>query len=378
MTVYFVYRSHYDNPSTKCLKRFDDASVLDWFKNRWAHLAHADEARARLKRLLGCSVYGFATVFERAAEHSLPPPATDRQLNQYLQQHLYSEGSILYQPHLLSVQTDDDELELAYYFFDDHYLARHGKRAAFLLNESWELPAGTAEQAARPSEPTTELKPAGRAEGATYMAFLAWYDSGNLTDIEGGYRIKGVRLPELCHYLALVKSQESWPFEVRLLRSQLFAETGKRGSPEEGFLQEIRANPADDLPWLAYSDWLLEHGRKPARSVLLEQALAGAARCPVGNVCNMLDVSDFGLGSIPEAREELKALMQQVHRPNKSKAKPLVRAEEHVAQVSLQPGEWHHWILFDDLWAGAHRDLANAILRYARTWDVLSPGRPED
>src|SRR5262249_44049131 len=157
----------YGNPSTKYLKRFADDSVLDWFRNHWAHLAHADQARHRLKALLGCSVYGFASLFERAAEPpSLPPPATDRQLNEYLQEHLYSEGPTLYQPHLLTVQTDDDELELAYYFFDDHYLARHGKRAAFLLNESWELPAGEGAKGARPSERTTELKPAGRGEGA--------------------------------------------------------------------------------------------------------------------------------------------------------------------------------------------------------------------
>jgi|SRR5258707_13517387 3-oxoacyl-[acyl-carrier protein] reductase len=30
------------------------------------------------------------------------------------------------------------------------------------------------------------------------------------------------------------------------------------------------------------------------------------------------------------------------------------------------------WIIFDDLWAGANRDMAEGILRYARRWDVLS------
>jgi hypothetical protein len=32
---------------------------------------------------------------------------------------------------------------------------------------------------------------------------------------------------------------------------------------------------------------------------------------------------------------------------------------------------YHQWYLFDDLWASAHPDLANAILRYASRWDVL-------
>ena len=52
MTVCFVYRSH-DYPLTKYLKRFADASVLDWFRNHWAHLAHAGEAHDRLEGLLG-------------------------------------------------------------------------------------------------------------------------------------------------------------------------------------------------------------------------------------------------------------------------------------------------------------------------------------
>jgi hypothetical protein len=33
---------------------------------------------------------------------------------------------------------------------------------------------------------------------------------------------------------------------------------------------------------------------------------------------------------------------------------------------------FHQWILFDDVWASAHADLANALLRFARRWDVLS------
>jgi hypothetical protein len=64
-----------------------------------------------------------------------------------------------------------------------------------------------------------------------------------------------------------------------------------------------------------------------------------------------------------------------------------VRVEEHVAQLCHNTEHWrshhrvdlyHQWIFFDDLWAAAHADLANAILRYARCWDVLSPDGPHD
>jgi hypothetical protein len=64
-----------------------------------------------------------------------------------------------------------------------------------------------------------------------------------------------------------------------------------------------------------------------------------------------------------------------------------VHVEEHLAQLCLNTERWRdfhradlywQWIFFDDLWATAHPVLANAILRYARCWDVLSPGRPAD
>src|SRR5438105_5009246 len=122
MAVYFVYRSHYDDPAGKRLKRFEDATVLDWFRTHWDQLARADGARDAVKELLGFFVYGFGSLFAAAAEQDLPAPETDEDLEDYLHEHLYSEGPILYRPNLLTVQTDDDELEVAYYVFDGEYL----------------------------------------------------------------------------------------------------------------------------------------------------------------------------------------------------------------------------------------------------------------
>ena len=62
------------------------------------------------------------------------------------------------------------------------------------------------------------------------------------------------------------------------------------------------------------------------------------------------------------------------HDPSKS----LVATSDHLAQLCLHVGDFfgkdvhHQWIIFDDLWAGGHRDLADGVLRYAKRWDVLS------
>jgi hypothetical protein len=59
----------------------------------------------------------------------------------------------------------------------------------------------------------------------------------------------------------------------------------------------------------------------------------------------------------------------------KTKSESLVHVGEHIAQLCYNNrGYYQQWIFFDDLWASAHRDLANSLLRYVHRWDVLSPG----
>src|SRR5262249_61803222 len=109
--------------------------------------------------------------------------------------HLYI-NEIRTSPGLLQVFTDDDEIELAYYFFDDTYLAKHAGRAAYLLREDWRLPAEVSKGGFKSRERTQRVGKA-KGDGATWLVFNDVWDSGNLSDIEGGYRIDGVRLPQL-------------------------------------------------------------------------------------------------------------------------------------------------------------------------------------
>jgi uncharacterized protein (TIGR02996 family) len=380
MSVYFVYRSHYEGPACKHLKRFEDASVLDWFRKRWTGLAD-EEAHEWAARELGTRVYGFGSLFQAIAEHGLPVPRTESQLHQILTDHLYVEGEVLARPHCLQVLTDDDELEMAYYFFDDHFLARHADRAAFLLNEGWQLPGGHGERGFRPRVPTAELTSRGRGEGTTYCVLIAYYDSGNLSDLEGGggWHVRGTRLPQFCQYLATAQPGPDWPFELRLLRSQLFAGPAAQ-TQEEAFLSALREEAGDTTTWEAYSDWLEERGQPRAGLTLLRRALQAAMPYPVSPMTNELPVHDFGLGSIAAARAELETLAEQVNaHASNDPSRSVVAVQDHVAQLGLHSGFWYgkadvyqHWIFFDDLWAAAHPNLAKAILRFMGRWDVLS------
>jgi uncharacterized protein (TIGR02996 family) len=384
MAVYFVYRCHYAGPTEKYVKRFEEDTVLDWFRTHWNHLATTDRraAHTRVKEVLGQSVYGFSSLFHAAGEHSLPPPETDDQLRSYLEQHLHVEGELLFSPHVLQVLTDDDELQMAYFFFDDHYLAQHHRLASFLLHEDWKLPAGAGSGTFEPAVRLGKFEPGGQGQGVTYAVYLVYYDSGNL-DLEGPFRIQGVRMPDLARHLLRATPtggfphKGGWELEPRLLRAALASRDEALPDMEQAFLRDIHSSPSEDLAWNAYSDWLMDRGQPAAGLVLLERALRQVARYPLARIGGG-KWSHLLLGTPEAAARELKDVVgkpgKSTHQPDRS----LVRVDEHIAQLCLHTDRWgdvhlyHQWIYFDDLWASAHPDLANAILRFAGRWDVLT------
>jgi uncharacterized protein (TIGR02996 family) len=382
MCTYFVYRSPYHGPSGKYLKRFDDATVLDWFRKHWRAVPDGPDspADAYAEELLGTDVYGFDSLFMRIAERGLAAPANEKALWRQLRGNLYVEGEIRAAPHCVQVLTDDDELELAYYFFDDTFLAEHRDRASFLLNADWRLPGGHANAGHRPTVATTALAPRKGGPGATYLVFHGFSDSGNLDSLEGGYRFSGLRLPDLARHLSgSSPTGEDWPFELRLLRAQLLQPPDMARPQEKAFLQAIQANPGDATNWAVYSDWLQEQGRPRAGLAVLERALTACARYPVADILNTIDTRGLALGDLPAVRPECEELLARfAGRASHDPARSLVHVEGHLAQLCLHTGRWgrrdlfHQWFLFDDLWAGAHPALANTVLQYARRWDVLS------
>jgi hypothetical protein len=344
MSVYFVYRSHYAGPSGKHLRKFDAESVLGWFQQVWERARQADDASEWVRSEIGADVYGFYSIFENARENELPVTTSDRQLKAHLEEHLYVEGEIKFKPHALQVLTDDDEIELAYYLFDDEYLSQHPGRADYLLHENWRLPTTCRDNPCRPAVAAKHVRPQGKGEGETYLTFLAFYDSGGLTDLDefgGPCRIKGVRIPDLVEYLETTQPGESWPFELKLLRSQL-----TQDEPVE---------------------------------MRLEASLKRVARLPVLRISEADSTARLGLGTVEDARTGVEKVVKSLrgeldHDPSKS----LVAISAHLAQLCLHVGDFfgsdvhHQWVIFDDLWAGAHTALAESVLRFAKRWDVLS------
>jgi uncharacterized protein (TIGR02996 family) len=351
MAVYFVYRCTYNAPSEKHVRRFEYDTVLDWAKAVFQQLPGRDSGWNYAAELLGgLYVYSFGSMFAVDEDHQPREcPQTMEDVSAWFSE-MYDQGQAN-GPHHIQLLTDDDELEMAVYVFDDHYRAANPGKADFLLLDGWELPSGEAEGQFRPPETATlkDLadKPRSGAPVA-YAAFLAHYDSCNLADLYGGSRVAGVRVPDLARYVltewADVEMDGEWETLREALQEHLKAPQGE----DAGFLAAIRDQPDELTHWGAYADWLQDRDEPAPGIGLLRAALA------------LADVRD---GSVRYSRDS---------------SKDMIRVTPHMVQACFHTARWgkkdlyHQWIFFDDRWAAAHPTLAAGILTFASRWDVLT------
>jgi uncharacterized protein (TIGR02996 family) len=247
--------------------------------------------------------------------------------------------SICFEEHCLQVLADADDSHVAYYFFDDDFLASHAGLASYFLLDDWRLPDG-AGAAGWVAVAETDKSPHVGGEGSLYVVELE-LACEHLRDLDMIREIPGVRVPGVCRWLMSLESVNREQLDLNLieLREALLSADLAEGEQELAFLLALRENPQDDLTWNAYSDWLGEHGSRPAGLHLLERGVR--------------------------------------HLMTQGQAHGLMQVGDHVAQTfvtySVDP-RYDHWFFFDDLWGSAHPDLADALLRYGSRWDVLSTG----
>ena len=348
--IWFVYRSHYEGPLSKRVRRLSAPSIVAWFK------AQLEEARTSLspkdvgEAEIGGRVNGFGSLFEAAKTQSLHTPKTTVALRKMLREHLHVEGgedNLKLDDHTLRVLTDDDKVKLAYFFFDDDAAQKHADRVAFLLHDDPRLPDGDADGPFTPPVEVPALSPKGSGEGATYACLLTFHDGESIPGKAAVF--PGVRLPELAAHLrkvvpdskqaaASADELETWPVELRLLRAMLDEGDGS-----------------------------------------LAPALGRAAAYPLGGVAAK-NHSTLGVGEHADARAEFLAAAEGLkHGGDPSKS--IVHEGAHVAVLCAHTSErfgYQQWILFDDRWAAAHPDLAASILHYSHGWDPFrAHARPQ-
>jgi hypothetical protein len=343
--VIFVYRSHYEGLLGKRVRRLPDRTVLDWFRRGW--VAAADPAAADLDAWvateLGGRVYGLASIFDAAREHELPAPATTDELGAALAEHLYVEGEVVVEGDRVMALTDDDEVELAYFFLPPQAGEQAPGQLAYLLCEDFPLPSEVRAGAgafAAPIELGT-LAPAGAGEGTTYAVLLTFYDGDSIGWLPP-VAIPGVRLPGLAGYL-------------------------RRVVPAGG-------------RYACYTRKLVEQARWPRELLALRGLVAPGETSvePALRRCNRyLNIEDrlsaAFAGPHPAAHEAAMAELATVTLDEKrDPERSVIDVAEHIAQMSMHASAFfghQQWYLFDDVWAAARPELAASLMRYAASWN---------
>ncbi len=374
MPVWHVYRSFDVAPTGKHLRRFDDDTVLEWFRRNWEYLAVADRnlADQRLIEVLGYGGWPLFMPFIESAEQGLPPPDSIEDVVVRMRATFRDRHVVSSSPHVVEMMTEDDGEGGVVYFFDGHFLNRSGHLAAYLLHDDWRLPSGSGDGDFTPTAKTREVEPAAAGPGATYAIFLVRESKYPIEDLMPAWRIDGVRLPGLVGHLLAAPPDDDFARYLRLLPVLAFAGVSMSEPMDEAFLSAIHTDPFDVVSWAAWNDWREDRGEEPPGIGLLRDAFTRMARLP-GWVQDRL-------GGKPSTQVLLE--METKHRAKLRNApKSLIHGEEHLIQMCLDGSHddeagpyFGQWILFDDVWASAHPQLANALLTWCARWDVLSGG----
>jgi hypothetical protein len=193
--IHLVVRSLWEGPTGRRVRHFAAPSVLGWFQEHWQRAA---EEERYLDNLCGGAVYGFHTLFD--SEPKVPPPRSIAELRAYAEERLYVEGDPpLIDEHAWRVKTDDDEVDIAYFLFDDQVV-----QTTWMLHPEFELPSEVGSGGFTPRLEIPSLEPGGSGAGATWFVFLTGYDSSTF-DLDGPRVLPGVRLPDLCAHLRAVE-----------------------------------------------------------------------------------------------------------------------------------------------------------------------------
>jgi hypothetical protein len=347
--VVFVYRSHYEGLLSKRVRRLPDRTVLDWFRRGWAAAADpATDLDLWVETELGGSVYGLVTIFDAARAHELPVPATMDELGAALAAHLYVEREVIVADDRVLAFTDDDEVELAYFFLPPQAGAQAPERLAYLLHEDFPLPSGASAGAGAfeaPAEVGT-LAPPGTGEGTTYAVLLTFSDSLSLSWLSP-VAIPGVRLPGLAGYLRRVV-----PAGGRYV--SLTFDLTREMAEQEWWPQELMALRALVAP----GDETVEPALRRCNQYLNPFD---------GRLSALLD------GPHPAAHEAAMAeIASVIPSHGRDQERSVIDAAEHIAQMSMHASAvfgYQQWYLFDDVWAAAHPELAASLLRYAASWN---------
>lgn len=333
MKIFFAFRSGYEKAS-KYIKEFEADSVLDWFQSNWD--AFQGEYGCE-ENVLGVHVYGFPIEDEDLEEgQKVPAPKSLAQLKSKIDEYIYS-NEIKTSVNCIQVLTDDDEIELAWYVFDEIFKDKYPEKVAIWDNEY--LPHEYGEIGQLLKGTYVEILPKDKDKGCVYYGSSSIYDGANFEYLEGLYKIENIRLPSFLNYLR--------NNEINLKKDN----EDSCGFNELLFFQFV----AKQLPNSDFQEILEYLGKIPLTEF---------------NTIGIEAINDYTLAEVLELEKAENNL------PKNS----FIKVSKHCCEwntVTLCPlndelvDTFHNYfVLFDDLWVEKNELLAKNLAQFTKTWEL--------
>jgi hypothetical protein len=333
MSTNFILRSPY-LPANRSIYRLDAPSPLDWFQAVWPRLRQ--DADITSKMLLDVEkLYGFSGFAEHVRSNELAAPADSAELQTLLAKNWYS-NNVECRDGYVVVETDDDEVELAFWWVSDEVFREEQERFACYATDPLPVETGSGV-----FDPGCGIAATGRAAGAgaVFCVFATVWDSGNLDGLPGPVKVPGLRLPGFADWL-------------RAMTPGNIAISG---------LKPYDSNHLLELDWLAL---VARHNNELDLPALLRRL---AEVSPQSASKHWKEIEQ-GTLSEEELRKDVHWLEPwpcDVRSGNPPIPTVLVQGSANSIEFRLYDGfNWHVWFLFDDLWASAHPTPARSLLRF--------------
>lgn len=348
MATHFVYRSPYF-PQHKFYKPQSELTVLEWFQSLWKlKTTDYDQYDATIEAKLGTRVYGLHNyLLENIYLDEVSMPTNFIELINCLEEFSYVTEIIISSTHLIQILTDDDEVDMAYYVFDDTYLQRNPQKITYLIQDHFPREAQQLERRFfaefYPKTIFANLQP----DNSVYLAFFSIWGNNSLfrlPDTQNGViKIEGIDLSTLPSFLANwqpQKSLDAYPLELLFLRAQAI---------------------------------------KKGELLSLEECLECITKLPVAiaEQDKVFDVETLFEQDIDQINQNLENTIKQSFDQqylDKCVSNSSYALDAHCAAVSLYFTEilnqptYEYWLIFDNVWATAHPMLANSIINFAKGW----------
>lgn len=341
MKIYFVYRSAYESIS-RYMKEFEENSILEWFQTNWNKLSNEDE----FNKLLGLYVYGFP--ISKIDDYLIvPPPDSLEDLKNKLDQYVYL-NEIKVTENCVEVITDDDEIGLAWYVFDEIFVQNNPEKSNFWLIRELPIKYSNKGKLLNNNEQFNEILPKGHLKGCLYLGLVSDKNTCEYYFSAGLLKIENIRLPNLLEYLRNNSITISYVDKNRTLdygyKYLIFLQYLAQNLPNEGLHRIIES----------FCKLTLSHLTEDLDEPTIKRINQDITKDDNWSLKRFTHLSEYQ-EMMSERRYEC--------------FKPFKRVSEHLCEWAeiFESDFYNYFVIFDDLWVGENEILAENISRFYKS-----------